>query len=438
MRLFATLLFCFLSALTTFSQSINKAKLDSLFHTLSQREVAMGSLTISVNGKVQYQKAIGYADVDQKIPAQITTRYRVGSVSKMFTSVMIFQLVEEGKLKLDQKLSQYFPELPNADQITISHLLYHRSGLHNYSEGTDFKSWMDKPQTHEQMLSIIKGLKPDFEPDAQASYSNTNYLLLSYLIEKIGQIPYAQALTQRITSKIGLKDTYYGGATDTQKHESISYKYGEGTWHKEKQTDLSIHSGAGSIISTPTDLVKFTEALFNQKLINKASLNQMTTMKDGYGMGIFPFEFHGKMAYGHNGRVEEFYSAVRYYREQKMALAYCTNGILYPRVDILEGIQKICFNLPYTIPFSKSLIVTSQDLDKYVGKYASDNMPIVVNVSKDNTRLLLETQGKVFEVEPIGKNYFMHAQAGYFFEFIPEKSELLIKETDNVYYLKKK
>ncbi|RFS16522.1 hypothetical protein D0T08_12645 [Emticicia sp. C21] len=199
-----------------------------------------------------------------------------------------------------------------------------------------------------------------------------------------------------------------------------------------------MHSGAGAIVSTPTDLVKFIEALFNNKLVSKASLNQMISMKDAYGMGIFPFEFHGKTAYGHNGRIEEFYSAIRYYPEQKMALAYCTNGILYPRVDILEGIQKICFNLPYTIPFSKLLILSNQDLDKYVGKYASDNMPIVVNVSKEDTKLLIETQGQVFETQPIAKNYFMHPQTGYFFEFIPEKNELMIKETDNVYMLKKK
>lgn len=436
MKFPTTLILTFLFIQNIFGQSLNTSKLDSLFNTLAQNKVAMGSLAISINGKIQYQKAIGYADIDKKIPAQITTRYRVGSVSKMFTSVMIFQLIEEKKLSLDQKLNQYFPELPNADKITISHLLYHRSGLHNYTEDTDFNAWMDKPQTHEHMLDVMKGLKPDFEPGSQASYSNTNFLLLSYIIEKVSQMPYAQALTKRITSKIGLKDTYYGGAIDTQKNESTSYKYGDGTWHKEKETDLSIHSGAGAIVSTPTDLVKFIEALFNEKLISKARLKQMTTMKDEYGMGIFPFEFHGKMAYGHNGRIEEFYSAVRYYPEQKMALAYCTNGILYPRVDLLEGIQKICFNIPYNIPFSKS--ITNQDSDKYPGKYASDNMPIVVNVTKDNVKLLLETQGKVFETQPIAKNYFMHPQTGYFFEFIPEKGELLIKETDNVYYLKKK
>ncbi|RFS16521.1 class A beta-lactamase-related serine hydrolase [Emticicia sp. C21] len=229
MKLFASLLLCFLFIQNTFSQSINTAQLDSLFNALAKNEVAMGSLAISINGKIQFQKAIGYANIDSRIPAQITTRYRIGSVSKMFTSVMIFQLIEERKLSLDQKLSQYFPDLPNADKITISHLLYHRSGLHNYTEGTDFKAWMNKPQTHEHMLNVMKGLKPDFEPGAQVSYSNTNFLLLSYIIEKVSKMAYAQALSQRITSKIGLKDTYYGGAIDVQKHESISYKFGEGT-----------------------------------------------------------------------------------------------------------------------------------------------------------------------------------------------------------------
>ena len=365
------------------------------------------------------------------------TKYRIGSISKMFTAVMIFQLIDEGKLRLNQKLRDYFPQLPNADKISIEEMLYHRSGLHDYTHDTNFPDWMDKPITHEEMLTIIRSKGSDFEPGTKADYSNTNYLLLSYIIEKITGVNYAEALNQRIISRIGLKNTYYGKPIDVKRNEATSYKYSDSIWNKERETDVSIHGGAGSIVSTPNDLAVFIQNLFSDKLISRVSLDSMTTMIDDYGMGIFPYEFDSTKGYGHNGRIEEFYSTVRYYPEKKLAISYITNGILYPRSDILEGVLKICFNDDYTIPFSKRVVLQDSDFDKYVGTYSSGDLPFKVVCKKNDNKLILEAAGKKMEAEPVNINYFMNLKTGSFFEFNPEKGELQIKETDNVYYLQK-
>jgi len=425
------------STFTSFGQDINVSKLDSFINTLQSKNLAMGSLTISKNGIIKYQKAIGYSFIisDKKVPTDINTKYRIGSSTKMFTAVMIFQLIEEGKIKLDQKLNTYFPDLPNADKITIQNMLYHRSGLHDYTHETDFPEWMEKPKSHEELLKIIKEKGSDSEPDVEADYCNSNYLLLGYIIEKIYKIPYADVLEKKITSKLNLKNTYFGKPINIKDNESTSYKYSNNNWTKEKETDLSIHGGAGSIVSTPTDMVKFIDALFSNKLISKSSLAKMETMVDEYGMGIFPNKYGDKPSFGHNGRIEEFYSALWYFPSEKLSFAYCTNGIDYPRTDIIEGILKICFNEPFLIPFTKNNNFKSEDMDKYLGKYSSDQ--IVVNCTKDGTRLFLETRGKAFEVEKISDNYFMNAASGYFFEFYPDKGELQIKETDNIYHLKR-
>lgn len=422
------------------AQTIEVAKLNSFFNVLDKKGLAMGSVAIAQNGKIQYQRAVGYAYIDsaEKIPATNATKYRIGSGTKMFTAVIIFQLIQEGKINLQQKLNTYFPDLPNADKITIGNLLNHRSGLHNYTEGTNFQEWMDKPATHEQLIKIIKDKGADFEPGVRAEYSNTNYLLLSYIIEKIDRTSFDVVVKKRITSKISLQDTYYGHAIDISKNESASYKYGGNQWNKEKETDLSIHKGAGSIVSTPADMVRFIDALFNGKLVSQASLKTMTTLVDEYDMGLFPFPHGAKTAFGHNGRIEEFYSSVRYFPDEKLSVSYITNGIIYPRIDIIEAVLKICFNEPFIIPFSQKISFRSEDLDKYLGKYSSDQMPIVVNCTKRADTLLLETQGTTFELVPINTNYFMHSPTGYFFEFFPEKGELRIKELDNVYFLKRK
>ncbi len=422
---------------TSVGQTINVSKLDSFLNSLASRELAMGSLTVSKNGIIKYQKAFGYSytDNDKKVPADIYTKYRIGSATKMFTAVMIFQLIEEGKLSLDKKLNSYFPNLPNANKITISNMLYHRSGLHDYTHDTNFPEWMDKPKTHDELIKIIKDKGSDFEPGSAADYSNSNYLLLGYIIEKICKVPYTDALKKRITSKLNLKNTYYGNPISLKYNEATSYKYAENNWTKQKETNLSIHGGAGSIVSTPTDMTKFIDALFSNKLINKLSLSKMKTMVDGYGMGLFPNKYGSKSSFGHNGRIEEFYSALWHFPNEKLSFAYCTNGIDYPRSDIIEGVLKICFNEHFTLPFTKDSISQNEDLDKYIGKYLSNQ--IVVNCTKDGTKLLLETKGKVFEVEKISNNYFMNAMSGYFFEFYPDKGELLIKETDNIYHLKR-
>ena len=427
------------SIAASYAQTIDTKKLDQFFDTLENRGLATGSVAISINGKTIYQRAIGFAmlDSNRKYVPDTNTKYRIGSVSKMFTAAMIFQLIDEGKLSLHEKLANYFPQLPNANKITIEEMLYHRSGLHDYTHGTNFPDWMDKPKTHEEMLKVIADKGTDFEPGTKADYCNTNYLLLSYIIEKITGMAYAEALNKRITSKIGLKNTYYGKPIDIRRNEATSYKYSDSTWKKEKETDVSIHCGAGSIVSTPKDLTVFIQDLFSGKLINRADIDSMKTMIDGYGMGIFPFDFDTTKGYGHDGRIEEFYSSVRYYPEKKLAVSYITNGILYPRIDIVEGILKICFNDDYEIPFSKHVVLQNSDFDKYVGTYSSGDLPFKVACKKKGEKLIFEAAGKTMEAEPVSTNYFMNLKTGSFFEFNPERGELQIKETANIYYLQK-
>ena len=181
----------------------------------------------------------------------------------------------------------------------------------------------------------------------------------------------------------------------------------------------------------------FIQNIFNGKLISHANIDSMTTMVDDYGMGIFSYDFDNIKGYGHGGRVEEFYSWIWYYPGKKLAISYITNGILYPRTDIMDGIRKICFNDDYTIPFTQPVTLQRSDLDKYIGTYSSGDLPFKVICKEDNNKLILEAAGKTMEAVPVSVNYFMNLKSGSFFEFNPEKNELQIKETANVYYLQK-
>jgi len=407
----------------THAQTLNKAKLDSFFVALNAHGQSMGSIAIAANGVVVYQNAIGYSQVNAslKTPATIKTKYRVGSISKMFTGVMIFQLIEEGKLSLKTPLATYFPQLPNAGKITIAEMLSHRSGLHNFTSDSVFVTYMTKPKSESELIDIFAKQKSDFEPDAKFEYCNTNFVLLGYIIEKLTGKTYAEELKTRVTSKIGLTDTYYGAKINPAKNEAYSYNYA-GQWIPATETDMSIPGGAGAIVSTPTDLVKFIDALFAGKLISPASLELMKTMKDNYGMAMYTMPFYDEKGYGHGGDIDGFHGVLFYFPQEKLAIAYISNGTRYPNSNVVIAALSTYFNKPFTIPEFKTIILSPADLDKYLGKYTSTQMPLKFTITKSNSTLFAQPVGQdAAPLEATGDNRFVFGGIGATFQFEPAK-----------------
>ena len=438
-KIFTAILLTCLSFTTVFSQSINKPKLDSLFNILAEKNKAMGSLVISKNSKVLYTKSTGYSFIsdNEKKPSTNITKYRIGSISKMFTATMIFQLIEEGKINLTTTLNTYFPDIPNADKITISNLLNHRSGLHNFTDDPDYLNYMTQSKTQDDMIKIISKYKVDFEPNEKASYSNSNFVILGYIIEKISKQSYSVNLNKRITSKIGLTNTYVGSKTNLTNNESYSYKYTD-SWKQQPETDMSIPGGAGSIVSTPADLTRFIESLFSLKLISLSSLSQMKTLTDGIGMGMFQFPFDTRKAYGHNGGIDGFGSNVAYFPEDSLAVSYCTNGQVYPLNEILIGVLSACFNKDYSLPTFNTISLKTEDLDKYLGVYSSTQIPLKITITKNNTVLTAQATGQSsFPLDPVEKDKFSFDQAGIKMEFNPLKNEMTLKQGGGIFLFTK-
>jgi D-alanyl-D-alanine carboxypeptidase len=439
MRTYITALFFLLIYNTTQAQSINLAKVDNLMNLLDKHGLAMGSLAISVNGKICYQKAIGGAYIgksEKSIHANSDTKYRVGSISKLLTAIMVFQLIDEGRLRLDQTIASYFPQLPNAEKITIGNLLSHRSGLHDYTKDTNyFEDWAYRPLTEEELLKIILQRGSDTLPNTKTDYNNSNYLILSYIIEKASNIPYSDALNKMIVGKLGLKNTYFGGPANTKKNESFSYSYKDNKWLIERETNLSNHSGAGGIISNPTDLAIILDALFSGRLTSASSLNTMKLITDGFGFGLQTWTIKEETGYGKGGKIDGFLANAYYFPKQKMSVVYCTNGYIYPMDDIYNAILAFCLSYKDDVELFKP--TAKPNLNIYTGKYSAMRLPITVVVNADGLNITAETKGQIFNLEPLGINRFMNKPHGYFFYFDPKKDLLVIKEKDNIYYLKK-
>jgi CubicO group peptidase (beta-lactamase class C family) len=164
---------------------INKLKIDSLFDSLAINNEYMGTISIFKKNQEIYSRSTGFADIKNDVLSNNKTRYRIGSISKTFTAVLIMQLVEENKLNLNDKLSEYFPEIKLSNHITIEQLLTHRSGIYNFTDIKDYKSWMEKPISKKELISKINNNKRRFKPNKKFEYSNSNYFLLSLIIEEI-------------------------------------------------------------------------------------------------------------------------------------------------------------------------------------------------------------------------------------------------------------
>lgn len=288
----------------------------------------MGSVAISRNGKLVYQKQIGFAQVTGNVKNSANTLFKVASNTKTFTAVMIFQLIEKGKLRLSSKLSEFYPKVKNAEKITISEMMYHRTGIFDMTADENFENYRVSGLTSNQQLEKIYAFPSVFEPGSQYKYSNTNYILLSFIIEKLTRKSYGQVLKEQITSKINLKNTFYGAEGQVDRLAS-GYSYENG-WQAIEPTFIELPRGAGAIISTSADMNTFLRALAKGELISTESFAQMTQFKETRGRGIDMIEIPGapQISDGltHGGQIDGFLSQPIYFHEQDIALTFIANG----------------------------------------------------------------------------------------------------------------
>ena len=422
-------------------QHFNKSRLDSLLDLLAEKKEAMGSLVISKNKQVIYSRAIGYSVIseEKKKPASLNTKYRIGQATQMFTAAMIFQLIEAGHITLSTTLDTFWPQIPDAKEITIYNLLSHSSGLHNFANDPDYQTWSTHAKTEKELIRIIAKDTLDFPPNCNVAYSDANYLLLGYILQKVCKKPYAELLEHLITSKAGVKNTFAGGRINIANEESVSYKYSN-DWKETPQTDMTVAGGAGCIVSTPFDLVKLIEALFSSKLCSRSSLEQMKTADNDFkvGMGLHPVELYSRPGYGCHESIDGFSILLFYFPDDSLAIAYCSNAERYLRAGIFYGIVSACFDKNYSFPVFDESTAKSKELDDYLGTYIMENGQ-KFEITKDQATLIAYIGGMSAHIplEAAGKDKFKFEFIGLEFEFDPNDGVLIMQLDGHTYRLLK-
>lgn len=325
------------------NREINAAKLDEFFNYITQNKQSIGSISIFRKGKEVYRRDFGQDQLPD-VKWDANTGYQIGSISKMFTAVMLMQQAEKGKLNVSDKLSQYYPEVPNAEKITLETMLNHTSGLGDFA-GEHYQWLFKKPVGDKAILDTIKAQGVEFEPGEKTRYSNSGYYLLSKILEKVTKKPYNALLKDNITSKTAMKNTF--SVLDDPKNVFKSYENENGSWKEMDDFDFHNCVGVGDIVSTPNDLNIFINALFNYKFVTKETLEIMMPKpgsKVVFGLGIMPVPFYNQVSFGHGGDTAGSHSITSYSRKEDYSVSMVVNGEEYPHNKLAIAILNIIYD----------------------------------------------------------------------------------------------
>jgi CubicO group peptidase (beta-lactamase class C family) len=245
-------------------------KIDALMKLYNEYGQFNGSVLVAEQGRVIYKKGFGAADMEWDIPNEPDTKFRLGSITKQFTSMLVLQLVNEGKLRLEGRVTDYLPDYPKStgDRITIHHLLTHSSGIPNYTNFPSFFPTMSRdPYTPQAFIRVFADSALQFEPGSKFSYCNSGYFLLGAIIEKVTGRSYEQVLTEKILEPLGMKNTGFDHHETILKKRARAYEKRSGSYQNAAYLDMSLPYAAGSLYSTVEDLYLWDQALYTDALL---------------------------------------------------------------------------------------------------------------------------------------------------------------------------
>jgi CubicO group peptidase (beta-lactamase class C family) len=352
-----------------------EARMDQIVASYAAKQQFMGTALVARGSDVIFSKGYGSANVEWNLPNTPSTKFRVGSVTKQFTAAAILLLEERGKLKVDDPVKQYIPNAPAAwGKITIFNLLTHTSGIPNFTAFADVAAYSRQPTTAEKNVAHFMDKPLDFQPGERWSYSNSGYIVLQYLIEKLSGASYEAFLQENIFTPLGMKDSGYDVSTAILPRRASGYQITPNGLRNAEFVDMTTPGGAGALYSTTEDLLKWTQGLFGGKLLSAASLQKMTTpFKNDYAFGLGVRTVNGRKIIEHNGGIQGFTTQLTYYPAEKLTVAVlCNSGGPQPG-EIADQLATLALGGSVVLQSErKEITLDPAVLARYAGAYKMD------------------------------------------------------------------
>ncbi len=378
-------------------------KLDELLSTQFQISDPGCEILVAKKGEIVYKKAFGNADIELNVPMKPDMVFKLGSITKQFTAVAVLQLVEQGKISLQDSLQKYIKDFPSKGHtVTIENLLTHTSGISDYMQlAYADRNAERKDYEPQQVVDKFKTLPLEFEPGTKFKYSNSGYYLLGYIIEKVSGKSYRAYLQENILTPLYLNHTYFDSSNiiipnrvNGYRKEGIAYKNAD-YW------SMTIAYSAGELISNVEDLFKWHKGLYSYKILKKETLEKGFTpfkLKDGtvteYGYGWILKNISGIKSIEHGGAITGFLTNEIYFPAEDIFVAALFNCECSLKDELSINIASLALEKP----LQNDVKVDANLLNDYVGTYTlSTDTKRTIVVTKENDRLI----AKISEQEVI-------------------------------------
>lgn len=342
-------------------------------------------------------KGYGLADVENNVPVSEHSVFRIGSVTKQFTSAAVMKLVEQGKIRLDATLADYLPDYTGPGRrVTIHQLLNHTSGIPSYT-GLGQRFW-DRSRldlTHDQMFELFAGDSLQFEPGSRFLYNNSGYYLLGVVLEKVTGEPYAEHLRRALFEPLGLTQTMYCHQRDIIPYRAQGYEVQNGNLFNAAPMSMNQPFAAGSLCSTPRDLVRWTRALHAGRVVSPQSFTMMTTptrladsTTNPYGYGLSRGRIGSVEAIQHSGGINGFSAMLSHYPAHDLTIAVIANGPTNTS-QLQQRIARAVLGIPE--PVVVDLPTTADERARYIGTYdLAPAMQAQITVFEQDGRLFAQ------------------------------------------------
>ena len=404
---------CLFAAATALAQ-VSPSRLDEQAQAYHNLDRFNGSVLVAQHGKVLLSKGYGMANFEWNVPVTPETRFRLGSITKQFTAMAVLLLEQQGKLKVSDPVCQYVEACPEAWQpLSLHHLLTHTSGIPNFTGFPDYRPTMMKPSPPAETLKRFRDRPLEFAPGSKFSYSNSGYVLLGYIIEKVSGGPYSAFLRQNVFTPLGMADTGYDDTVSLLARRAAGYDRSLTGLVNTDYLDMSIPHAAGALYSTTPDLMKWDEALKAGKLLTPENHKRyITPVLDRYAYGWFVSTKDGATQISHSGGINGFATMIVRVPAEGLLVVTLSNVLPSQAGKLADDLLALARGRTVEKPLRHTeLKLPVETLRQYVGEYElAPNF--ILRVSLEGDQLITQATGQ--SPAPI----FASSETEFFFKVV--------------------
>ena len=376
-------------------------EVDALVSKTLQEPGGVGlSIAIARGGKIILARGYGLAEVEHDVSANAETTFRIGSLTKQFTAAALMRLIEQDKISLDDELSAYLPDFPTQSHtVTIRHLLTHTSGIKSYTGVDEFwQTGATRELSPEELLAYVKDKKFDFEPGSKFLYNNTAYYMLGPIIESVSGMSYCEFLQSEFFGPLGLDRTRCDSNTELIANRAQGYRLVEEQLANDGLMGMANPGAAGMLLSSAQDLVKWSMALMNHKVVSADSLTLMTTPtvlpdgeSTGYGFGLMMGDLDGHCRISHGGGIFGFNSSLAYFPDDDLYVAVISNSESASSSRLGNDIVRAALGIKDEVA---DLLVSPEIMRQFSGTYILEQFQLEAQIFEKDGQLFLQATGQ--------------------------------------------